>query len=209
MPESPKRKVQASVEDRCRKKLAELFNRPPQSGLMANQNNGRFYISGRPDDEIVLRDSRILFVEAKGFSGAAFLGDPSQPAQTVCKSLGRQYKAVGWHTHQRNWWREFCLPLKGRYLIALLVDDTREKGRIQYKDASLFLVPPEAWLALEAKLGGRMTCALNADLEAEHAYKGITLDVEFAAFRLDYTDGAFVIPPSHPFHNYIYGDNHD
>jgi len=192
-----------SVEDKCRSKLAKMFNRLPDSGLLPNTNNGRGYISGRPDDEIVLSGGRILFIEAKGDSGSAYLGDPNQPTQTECKKLGKSYDATGWHTHQRNWWKDFAKPLKSDYYIALLVSPERDATRIDYKEAGMFLVPPEAWLALEEKLAGRKTVALNPSLERILANKTVTLESEWGLYRLDYENGQYRIPEYHPLHSIL------
>lgn len=189
-----------SVEDRCRKKLGPLFNRPPASVVIPNINHGAGYISGRADLEIFLQGGRLLCLEAKGFAGSAYLGDPLQPTQSELKKLGKQYDATGWHTHQRHWWRTTCLPLQVPYWLAWLVGDERAFERFSFERASLFIVQPADILSLEAKLGGRKTVALTAELEREHAYKGITLDREWAHLRLPYHKGAFVLPETHPLH---------
>lgn len=189
-----------SIEDRCRLKLSKLFNRPPGSVVIANTNTGRSYISGRADLEIFFQGSRLLCLEAKGFAGSAYLGDPAQPTQSVLKKLGKAYDASGWHTHQRNWWRNTCLPLHVDYWLAWLVGDERDYDRFSFERAGLFIVQPGDVLSLEARLSGRKTVALTPELEREHAYKSITLDRVWTHLRLPYHKGAFVLPETHPLH---------
>jgi hypothetical protein len=80
----------------------------------------------------------------------------------------------------------------------------REYTRFDFAAASLFLVTPEAWLELERKVFPRKTVALNSELEAVHKYKPMTLDVEWAAFRLAYVGQQYVIPEMHPIYRIIH-----
>lgn len=198
-----------SVEDKCRKKLAELFNALPRTGWLPNSNNGDGrYISGRPDAELWICGGAVVPIECKGSDGSLYLGDPLQPTQSECERLGRKYDASGWHTHQRLWHTRFSQPLGFPYFIAALVGAERDYRRFDFSAAGLFLVPPEAWLELEAQVFPRKTVALNPELERIHAHKSITLESAWAQFRLEYSGGAYSIPTQHPIYSLIYGGDH-
>jgi hypothetical protein len=130
----------------------------------------------------------LVAVECKADKGGLYLGDPADPDSTS-----------GWHHHQRGWWNEIAVPVNLPYFIAAWLYSERNPTRIYHKNARLFLVPPKAWLATEARLNGRMTLALNADLEREHAYKAITAEGEFAQYSLVLGTGGWQIPASHLF----------
>jgi hypothetical protein len=129
----------------------------------------------------------VVLVEAKAFFGAAYLGDPNNAADKR-----------GWSAAQRNWYNKVAAPTHALYYIALWLYPAREKpARVMQQDASLFLIPPPAYMEVENRLNGRRTLALTADLEREHAYKTITADKEFAPYRLEFRGGLFHIPEHH------------
>jgi hypothetical protein len=173
----------------CRGPLAKMFNRMPQTVWIPNRNDpAATYERGRPD-AFVCREGRYLAVECKAGVGSVFLGDPADENRTD-----------GWHFHQRRWWQLVAQPSGMAYWIALWLYPARQlPSRVFHKDARLFLVPPEVWLDTEAKLNGRKTLALNADLEREHAYKGITAESQFASYALVFEQGHWHIPDPHLF----------
>lgn len=181
-----------SIEDKCRKHLAKMFN-TDKTQWVPNINTGTGYISGRPDAEVRYPPNHHIDVECKGFRGSAFLGDPNSPDLTA-----------GWHHHQRSWWEKMDKPFDSPYFVALLVVSERDpETRVSFEKAGMFLVPPEAWLALEQKLAGRKTVALNPDLERIHANRDTTLESEWPQYRLVYDKQAFHIPESHPLYSIL------
>jgi hypothetical protein len=198
-----------SVEDKCRKRLAQLFNDPPRTGWLPNSNNGDgTYISGRPDGEVRVCGGLVIDIECKGDSGKLYLGDPLQPTLSESTALGRSYDASGWHTHQRHWHRDFGQPLGQPYYIAALVAAERTWKRFDFAAASLFLVPPEAWLELERKVFPRKTVSLSPQLERILANKSTTLDVVWAQYRIPYAGQQYVIPETHPIFALLQGQSH-
>ena len=172
----------------CRPVVAKMFNTLPSCRWLPNTNNGDgTYISGRPDGEARMLGGRAIDIECKAGLGSIFMGDPADPDNTC-----------GWHYHQRNWHEYVAVCTQTPYWIALWLYPERRPTRVYQKNARLFLAPPAAWLAVEAKLNGRKTLALNADLEREHAYKAITADSEFAPYALIF-DPFWRIPLEHPF----------
>ncbi len=194
-----------SVEDKCRKKLAALFNDSSRTGWLPNSNagDGR-YISGRPDAEVWVCGGTVVAIECKGDDASLFLGDPLQLTQSELERQGQKYKAAGWHTHQRLWYEKFSKPLGFPYFIAALIAGERSYSRFNYSKAGLFLVPPEAWLELEAAVFPRKTVALNPELERIHEHKAITLDSVWSQYRLEYSGDSYSIPQHHPIYNLIY-----
>jgi hypothetical protein len=185
----------------CRGPVARMFNAMPNCRWLPNANNGDgTYISGRPDGEVRLLGGQAVDVECKAGLGSIFMGDPADPDNTS-----------GWHYHQRHWWQQISIYTQTPAWIALWLYPERNPTRIYQKNARLFLVPPETWLATEAKLGGRKTLSLNASLEREHAYKTITAESEFAPFALVFEQGQWHIPASHPFWKttLLQGEIHD
>jgi len=206
----------------CRGPVAKLFNAQHDYIWLPNRNTGDgTYISGTPDGYAVrLRPAMnrgehaallvlanaagectrllqkmpdaavdvLIAIECKADMGSLYLGNP-----------GDENATDGWHFHQRQWWREIAVASQLPYFIAAWVYSERKPSRVYQKNARLFLVPPEAWLATEAKLNGRKTLSLNADLEHERAYKDITAESEFASFALVFDQGQWQIPANHPF----------
>ena len=173
----------------CRPVIAQLFNALPHCRWLPNTNAGDgTYISGRPDGEVRMLGGQAIDVECKAGFGSVFMGDPSDPDNTS-----------GWHYHQRQWWQYVSVYTQTPAWIALWLYPERNPARVYQKNAHLFLVPPEAWLATEAKLGGRKTMALNANLERERAYKSITAESEFAPYALVFEEGQWQIPARHLF----------
>jgi hypothetical protein len=181
-----------STEDKCRSKMAKMFNQPGTQWI-PNLNTGFGYISGRPDAEVRYGRNCHVDIECKGDEGSLFLGDP-----------GNEDSTVGWHFHQRQWWSNLDKPVDAPYFVAVLVTADRNNPRVDYKEARMFLVPPEAWLALEQKLAGRKTVALNPGLERVHANKAITLESEWGLYRLDYENGQYRIPETHPLYQILH-----
>ena len=187
-----KAKTQHLENQYCRGPIARLFNQLPHAGWHPNQNDGKGYISGRPDGFVCL-DGRFIAVECKAGLGKLYLGNPANPDDTE-----------GWHRHQRDWYTLQAVPQHMPYWIAAWVyskreDDLQPRERLFHQKARLFLIPPSAWLAAESRLDGRMTLALNAELEREHAYKAITAESEFGEYALMFEKGQWQIPVSHLF----------
>ena len=194
-----------SIEDRCRRVIARLFNEQPTSIWLPNKNDGLGYVSGRPDGEARLPGGRFVDIECKGDSGSLYLGDPEQPLAAECRKLGRNYDASGWHANQRNFWQRMCEPFHSPYYIAALVAASRDRDeRFDYEAAGLFLVPPQAWLGLEAKVSPRKTVALSPTLERIIANRSITLESEWQVYRLAYEGGRYRIPVTHPIYSLIF-----
>ena len=172
----------------CRAPLARYFNGLENTSWIPNRNTGLGYISGLPDAFVSLC-GRFIAVECKASMGSLFLGDPDNEANTS-----------GWHYHQRQWWEKVAIKSNISYWIAVWIYPEKDPKRVnRVNHALFFLVPPEAWLAVEAKLGGRKTLGFNSDTEREHAYKNVTAESEFANYRLDYINGGWIIPDTHPF----------
>jgi hypothetical protein len=173
----------------CRPVIAHLFNALSRCRWLPNANNGDgAYISGRPDGEVRMLGGQAIDVECKAGLGSIFLGDPADPDNTT-----------GWHLHQRRWWEHISVYTRTPAWIALWLYPERKPVRVYQKNARLFLIPPEAWLAAEAKLNGRKTLALNADLEREYAYKSITAESEFGEYALVFEQRRWQIPARHLF----------
>ena len=172
---------------------AEMFNKMPDTRWVHNANAGHpnSYEKGRPD-AFVFTSSRIVCVECKGGLGSLYLGNPDDEKDTA-----------GWTMHQRNWWRHVALPTRAPYWIAAWVYGERKPaGRVMQAKSSLFLVPPESWLALEAEVTplGRKTVALTPDLEtSDHQFKPFALSEQWTKYALVYDQGGWHIPPEHPY----------
>lgn len=174
-----------SVEDKCRSRMAQMFNLTAQ--WIPNINTGVGYISGRPDAEVRYGRNSHVDIECKGDSGSLFLGEPDNPDSTK-----------GWHFHQRQWWERMDKWIEAPYFIAVLVAADRQASRIDYAKSGMFLVPPEAWLELEAKVFPRKTVALSPELERIQAHKLVTIESEWPQYRLTYSGGQYHIPTIHP-----------
>jgi hypothetical protein len=193
-----------SVEDRCRKKLAKIFNHVPISEWVYNSNTGRGYISGRPDAEVRLSRARIMDIECKGshprgtqpgWNTSIYLGDPDDKDATA-----------GWHYHQRRWYED-KIPFQAPYFIGVLCSgDPNYSDRFDFALAGMFLVPPEAWLALEAAVFPRKTVSLSPQLERVHEHKSITLESAWAEYRLPYVGQKYIVPEHHPVYKILKGE---
>ncbi len=170
---------------------AKMFNGMPGTCWVHNANAGSRYEKGRPD-AFVFTAGRIVCVECKGGMGSLYLGNPDDAEATT-----------GWTMHQRNWWRKVAAATNAPYWIAAWVYSERQPtGRVMQAKASLFLVSPEAWIELEAKVGplGRKTVALTPELEiSDHQFKAFALSEQWARYALVYNEGGWHIPPEHPY----------
>ncbi len=200
----------ANPEQRyCRTPLARAFNKAPNTCWHGVRNAGDgLYDSGMPDAFVTEGETgfdsgdhgltgqfvallscltgsykrykakcftivkQLYAIECKAFFGSVYLGNPDDPDDHT-----------GWHASQRNWYQTVAIPEGIDYRIALWVYSSRNpKPPIQQTQARLFLVPPPAWLALEAK--GERTVSLTANLERIHAKKHLNIVDWFGTYEV-------------------------
>jgi hypothetical protein len=191
----------------CRAPLARMVNKIPgwcwvynANATFARTTGQTQYQSGRPDSFVFANliegfPAVVICIECKAFFGSAYLGNPNNPEDRE-----------GWSLAQRSWWQQVAVPTHSLYYIALWLYPERVRPpRISQEKASLFLIPPESYLATEMKLGGRRKIAANESLERQRAFRLITADTEFKDFKLEYGGGLFHIPPTHHIYKSIEG----
>mgnify|MGYP006957767038 CR=1 FL=1 len=192
MTPSKYRKVTERESKYARGAFAMLVNHLPGMYWHPNTNWGNgFYTSGLPDGEIRLCGGHIICAEFKAAKAdnlaALYLGNPCDPVDSA-----------GWTVKQRTYWRKYLEPYRiPLFLVAWVYAESHipERTNILVEKSNLFVVPPEAWLALEEKAAGQtMTVGLTP---ATARFKEFGLLDEWAAFRLDVVDSCYIVPASH------------
>lgn len=150
-----------SEQTHLRTPFARLVNQSNQASWIYNANDGKSYISGRPDGDVLCfgsnythGEARHVYVELKHDFGKVFLGKPGDPSVTL-----------GFHEHQRVWYQHIAQRANAQYRILLWVYPERRNRitRVLQKNSLLFLLPPEAWYEMETQVKG-LTASLDEAL---------------------------------------------
>ena len=171
-------------QEYARGPFAKMINQMPGYFWCSNRNiNPKFYIKGSPDGYIAPEGiSKCRHTIDVGFQ-AAIMGKQVTGVEFKSASSAN-YSSLDlscWSDDQELYWRENILK----------------------KHSNLFVVSPDAWIAMRIAAGERKTVALTPGLERVEANRNLTLLPNWEPYRLVPTGSTYVIPETHPLHSQL------